>query len=71
MKDVKREREIETPPTRERNARQYVTDGRMQFTTFYERSLSVFPLSWPTFRHGSCISVRVTDRNEGERERRV
>lgn len=71
MKDVKREREreIETP-TRERNARQYVTDGRMQFTTFYERSLSVFPpLLGTTFRHGSCISVRVTDRDERERER--
>lgn len=71
----KAERETYTRDTRgthtERHthadARRCITDGRMQFTTVYEQSLSVFP-SWVTFRHGSCTSVRGTDRDE-ERER--
>lgn len=70
MKDVKRERE------RNRNAhtraqRETVRHGWSHaIHTFYERSLSVFPpLLGTTFRHGSCISVRVTDRDERERER--
>lgn len=62
------ERERETP-TRERNARQYVTDGRMQFTTFYERSLSVFP---PPGQRSAMVRVLVsesrTEMREKERE---
>lgn len=67
-KKREREREIETP-TRERNARQYVTDGRMQFTTFYERSLSVFP---PSGQRSAMVRVLVsesrTEMREKERE---
>lgn len=33
--------------------------------------LKCVPPTWATFRHGSCISVRVTDRDERERERRI
>lgn len=33
--------------------------------------LKCVPPFWATFRHGSCISVRVTDRDEREGERRI
>lgn len=65
----KRERERNRNAHTRAQRETYVTDGRMQFTTFYERSLSVFP---PSGQRSAMVRVLVsesrTEMREKERE---